>query len=205
MWTGLISFPFIFYWQQKDRNDHFNSQLTQTTGAQACIMYLDAFNYVVTSMISFFIPALVLVIMYWKVYRKASAKAKQLKNNSITLTDMIQNKNLKEGTSRKVANSKSRDTSSRDLKEGMINRKMMREYKAAMVVGVVVTAFVICWTPFFTHNVIKIFCSKCILNPALTSPILLWLGYFNSCLNPFIYVISNDKFRQAFFELYWCK
>ena len=40
MWTGLISFPFILYWQQKGRNEDFNSQLAQTTGVQACIWTL---------------------------------------------------------------------------------------------------------------------------------------------------------------------
>ena len=195
LWTGLISFPFIFYWQKKSDNDNFRRQLTQTTGAQACIMYEDAVNYAVTSIISYFIPAIALVIMYWKIYITASAKAKELRYNSISLTNMVSNK-------------KSRETSSVSPKNGNTDpakRKLVKEYKAAMVVGAVVGAFILCWTPFFTCNVVRIFCSGCIINPAVTSPVLLWLGYSNSCLNPFIYGITSKKFKQAFYELYCCK
>ncbi len=32
-----------------------------------------------------------------------------------------------------------------------------------------------------------------------------WLGYANSTLNPIIYTIFNDDFRQAFSRIIFCK
>ena len=32
-----------------------------------------------------------------------------------------------------------------------------------------------------------------------------WLGYANSTLNPIIYTIFNDDFRQAFSKIIFCR
>jgi 5-hydroxytryptamine receptor 1 len=40
-------------------------------------------------------------------------------------------------------------------------------------------------------------CATCEMNDTIMS-LFLWLGYFNSTLNPVIYTIFSPEFRQAF-------
>lgn len=79
--------------------------------------------------------------------------------------------------------------------------EMKRERKAAGVLGIITGAFIACWLPFFIFAVVGPFCGpKCDLPRELFS-FCLWLGYFNSSLNPVIYTIFNPSFRKAFHKI----
>ncbi|KAL8608844.1 hypothetical protein ACOMHN_059477 [Nucella lapillus] len=52
--------------------------------------------------------------------------------------------------------------------------------KAAVVLGLVVGAFLLCWLPFFIINPIQAYCGTCI--PTEVFYVSIWLGYFNSCV-----------------------
>lgn len=79
-----------------------------------------------------------------------------------------------------------------------------REHKATVTLAAVLGAFVICWFPYFTYL-------TCIGMKKKTNPpntlhsIVLWLGYFNSTLNPILYPAFNRDFRRAYGELLRCK
>lgn len=83
------------------------------------------------------------------------------------------------------------------------HNSFMKELKAAKTLAVVVGAFVICWAPFVTLNVIYSLCSP-ILGcpcPVISPEIILatkWMHYGNSLLNPLIYGFTNRDFRTAF-------
>ncbi|XP_022224277.2 5-hydroxytryptamine receptor 2B [Drosophila obscura] len=72
-----------------------------------------------------------------------------------------------------------------------------RERKAAQTLAIITGAFVICWLPFFVMALTMSLCKECDIHPAIAS-LFLWLGYFNSTLNPVIYTIFNPEFRRAF-------
>lgn len=73
-----------------------------------------------------------------------------------------------------------------------------RERKAAKTLAIITGAFVVCWLPFFLMALVLPLCGeKCSLNETIAS-LFLWLGYFNSTLNPVIYTIFSPEFRQAF-------
>ena len=78
--------------------------------------------------------------------------------------------------------------------------KFAKEKKAAKTLGTVMGIFIICWLPFFITNVISGVCGKlevdCISNPHIVFPILTWLGWINSCMNPFIYACCSNDFRR---------
>lgn len=83
--------------------------------------------------------------------------------------------------------------------------EMKRERKAARVLGIITGAFIACWLPFFIFAVLGPFCGpKCDLPRELFS-FCLWLGYFNSSLNPVIYTIFNPSFRKAFHKILYGK
>lgn len=72
-----------------------------------------------------------------------------------------------------------------------------RERKAAKTLAIITGAFVICWLPFFITAITLPLCESCHINDSIAS-FFLWLGYFNSTLNPVIYTIFSPEFRQAF-------
>jgi len=67
------------------------------------------------------------------------------------------------------------------------------EMKAARTLGVVVLVFLICFFPYYTPSLI----GEDIENSSSTSPIVVWLLYFNSCLNPLIYASLYPWFRKS--------
>jgi len=75
------------------------------------------------------------------------------------------------------------------------------EYRVARTLGAVMGIFLCCWLPFFVCNLITAFCKDCILNAKLVMPIVTWLGYINSGVNPFIYSLSMKHMRRAFVKL----
>ncbi|KAK9501284.1 hypothetical protein O3M35_012025 [Rhynocoris fuscipes] len=83
----------------------------------------------------------------------------------------------------------------RDVKKESMEAK--RERKAAKTLAIITGAFVVCWLPFFIMALLMPLCQSCYINDYLAS-LFLWLGYFNSTLNPVIYTIFSPEFRQAF-------
>ncbi|XP_053964877.1 5-hydroxytryptamine receptor 2B-like [Anastrepha ludens] len=72
-----------------------------------------------------------------------------------------------------------------------------RERKAGQTLAIITGAFAVCWLPFFVMALLLSLCKECHINAVLAS-LFLWLGYFNSTLNPIIYTIFNPEFRRAF-------
>ncbi|XP_058798713.1 5-hydroxytryptamine receptor isoform X2 [Phymastichus coffea] len=72
-----------------------------------------------------------------------------------------------------------------------------RERKAAKTLAIITGAFVACWLPFFLVALLRAVCGPC-QPPDLVDSVFLWLGYFNSTLNPVIYTVFSPEFRQAF-------
>ncbi|XP_033965504.1 trace amine-associated receptor 13c-like [Pseudochaenichthys georgianus] len=66
------------------------------------------------------------------------------------------------------------------------------EMKAARTLGVVVLVFLICFFPYYTPSLI----GEDIETGSSTS-IVMWLLYFNSCLNPLIYASLYPWFRKS--------
>lgn len=71
-----------------------------------------------------------------------------------------------------------------------------RERKAAKTLAIITGAFVMCWLPFFVMAVLLPI-KKDLFEDYVIS-LFLWLGYFNSTLNPIIYTIFSPEFRHAF-------
>ncbi|XP_005105301.1 5-hydroxytryptamine receptor 1-like [Aplysia californica] len=84
------------------------------------------------------------------------------------------------------------------------NRKCgVRGSKAARTLTIITGTFLACWLPFFIINPIAAIDEHLI--PLEYFMVTIWLGYFNSCVNPIIYGTSNSKFRAAFKRLLGCR
>ena len=81
-----------------------------------------------------------------------------------------------------------------------------KNQKATKALGVIMGCFILCWLPFFIMALLKpIRLSNGQLLgdfvPKWLDSLLLWLGYFNSALNPMIYARFNREFRRPFVEI----
>ncbi|XP_039301137.1 5-hydroxytryptamine receptor-like, partial [Nilaparvata lugens] len=74
-----------------------------------------------------------------------------------------------------------------------------RERKAAKTLAIITGAFVICWLPFFIMAILLPGDSGMFHQYVIA--FFLWLGYFNSTLNPIIYTVFSPEFRHAFKRL----
>ena len=76
---------------------------------------------------------------------------------------------------------------------------LTKERRAARTMAIIMSAFVVCWLPFFVIYVAFPFCKRCeqAVDPNVVL-FIVWLGYVNSTLNPIIYNVFNIDFRRAF-------
>jgi hypothetical protein len=98
----------------------------------------------------------------------------------------------------------SEDGGAEDVEEFMRNRKaklcLEQERKAMITLGVLIGAFIFCYTPYVTICFINAF------DPSIKLPKLVYsmgalLGYVNSCINPVVYGVRNRDFQTGFKKL----
>ncbi|KYN01722.1 Octopamine receptor beta-1R [Cyphomyrmex costatus] len=224
-----------------------------------CIFQVNKFYAVVSSSVSFWVPGIIMIAMYYKIYREADRQERMLYRLSIVrirsrrfafhTIHPIFNSNQRRTTSSPripvVISScfpsawniygNSRSSSSRNWSKvaaALLNKhlqingisagltslptvdqsspepqpeeppitsssKMKRERKAARTLGIIMSAFLACWLPFFLWYIITALCDSCESGEVVVA-VVFWVGYFNSALNPLIYAYFNREFRAAF-------
>ncbi|XP_077161914.1 alpha-1A adrenergic receptor isoform X1 [Paroedura picta] len=182
----VISIGPLFGWKQPAPDDE-----------KICLINTDPGYVLFSALGSFYLPLIIILVMYCRVYVVAKRESKGLscglkteKSHSEEVTLRIHRKNTTDS---------SRSTPSAKHKSHFSVRllKFSREKKAAKTLGIVVGCFILCWLPFFLIMPIGSFfpASK----PSDTVfKIAFWLGYLNSCINPIIYPCSSQEFQKAF-------
>ncbi|XP_066446578.1 alpha-1B adrenergic receptor [Eleutherodactylus coqui] len=175
------------------------------TDEAVCDITTEPFYAIFSSLTSFYIPLIVILVMYCRVYVVAKRITKNLeagvmkeRMDSKELTLRIHCRNMNDGS----PNSKSKNQQPRSSLSLKL-LKFSREKKAAKTLGIVVGLFILCWLPFFTALPLgSIF--KALEPPLTVQKVIFWLGYFNSCINPVIYPCSSKEFKRAFIRILKC-
>lgn len=141
-----------------------------TLSGFTCVLDLNPIYAVTSSLISFYIPCVVMILIYVKLFLYARKHVRNIKRNSTW------------GSLRMSSASRSSYKAS--------------DHKAAITLGVIMGTFLVCWLPFFVINVISALQPGRI--PPVLFSIFTWLGYLNSLANPIIYPVFNMEFRMAF-------
>ncbi|TRY60540.1 hypothetical protein DNTS_026956 [Danionella cerebrum] len=208
-----ISIGPLFGWKEPAPDDESICQITEEPG------------YAIFSALgSFYLPLVVILSMYCRVYVVARRETRGLIRGQKT----EKSDHAAEAVTLRIH--RGNTTVSED--EALRNRthfalrllKFSREKKAAKTLGIVVGCFVLCWLPFFLVLPIDItrwkvsgdqlnaqielwlvFSLEIVMKKMMPSDtvfkITFWLGYFNSCINPIIYPCSSQEFKKAFLSV----
>ncbi|XP_017145429.1 octopamine receptor beta-1R isoform X1 [Drosophila miranda] len=142
---------------------------------------------IVSSSMSFWIPGIVMLSMYYRIYQEADRQERLVYRSKVAA--LLLEKHLQISQIPKPR-------PSIQVEQSTITT-MRRERKAARTLGIIMSAFLLCWLPFFLWYIVSSLCDSCI-TPRVVVGILFWIGYFNSALNPIIYAYFNRDFRAAF-------
>ncbi|XP_026165419.1 5-hydroxytryptamine receptor 7 isoform X2 [Mastacembelus armatus] len=209
--SASITLPPLFGWAQ-NVND-----------GRVCLISQDFGYTVYSTAVAFYIPMSVMLIMYYRIYRAAKLSAAKhtitgfpregehgagVEEESLdcVAAALKLQREVEEECSTRV---------SRLLKTGEHHQRrkrknqsiFKREQKAAATLGIVVGAFTFCWLPFFLVSTARPFvCGvECSCVPLWLERTLLWLGYANSLINPFIYAFFNRDLRTTYSNLLRCR
>lgn len=171
----LTSFlPIYMHWYRIDEDKAVACYLDET----CCYFYTNQAYAISSSIISFYLPLVVMIFVYSRVFQEAK---KQLK---------------------KIDKCEGRFYNQQDANGKLVNRKAskfcLKEHKALKTLGIIMGTFTLCWLPFFIVNIVQVMHKEIIPDHVYT--FLNWVGYVNSAFNPLIYCRSPD-FRYAFQEL----
>ncbi|XP_070973652.1 5-hydroxytryptamine receptor 7-like [Oncorhynchus clarkii lewisi] len=211
--SASITLPPLFGWAQ-NVNDN-----------KVCLISQDFGYTIYSTSVAFYIPVSVMLIMYYRIYRAAKLSAAK---HTITGFPRVGEEEARGGEEAMEEQEEEEDSVDcvsaalrlhREVEECTrfsrlvrSNRRNMsifkREQKAAATLGIVVGAFSVCWMPFFLLSTARPFicradCPSCV--PLWVERTLLWLGYANSLLNPFIYAFFNRDLRTTYSNLLRCR
>uniref|UniRef100_A0AC34QHC6 G-protein coupled receptors family 1 profile domain-containing protein n=1 Tax=Panagrolaimus sp. JU765 TaxID=591449 RepID=A0AC34QHC6_9BILA len=205
-----------------------NSSITLSTPTHpSCHLTLQPLYAIVSSYLSFFLPATIMVLLYTKLYLYARMHVRsiraQLKQATSLLIMQLASERIRQVTHAALCDGTTDSNSNRSFNNGDENfniefqdipitnkrstaSRSVSDQKARLTLGVIMGTFLICWLPFFIVNIWRS------LNPTFfpqhVFQIVTWLGYANSTANPVIYGIFNRDFRTAFtkiaVKLFYC-
>ncbi|XP_029460753.1 5-hydroxytryptamine receptor 5A-like isoform X2 [Rhinatrema bivittatum] len=164
--------------------------------AESCQVSQEPSYTVVSTFGAFYLPLGVVLFVYWKIYKAAKFRVGGRRRNAVVapLPEVVQ-----EASREPQMVFTARHATIAFQTDGETWREQ-KEKKAALMVGILIGVFVLCWIPFFITELISPLCS-CDIPPVWKS-IFLWLGYSNSFFNPLIYTAFNKNYNNAFKTLF---
>ncbi|XP_060638575.2 5-hydroxytryptamine receptor 5A [Anolis sagrei] len=186
--SAIISLaPVLFGWGE-----------TYSEGNEECQVSREPSYTIFSTFGAFYVPLCVVLFVYWKIYKAAKFRIGSRKSNSITpiTPEALE---VKEGSQQPQMVFTVRHATVTFQTDGDTWREQ-KEKKAALMVGILIGVFVLCWIPFFITELLNPLCSCDI--PPLWKSIFLWLGYSNSFFNPLIYTAFNKNYNNAFKSLF---
>nr|KAF6273003.1 5-hydroxytryptamine receptor 5A [Pipistrellus kuhlii] len=160
---------------------------------EACQVSRQPAYAVVSTLSAFYLPLAVVLFVYARVYRAARRRLGRWRTRSVHPApepDPVQRVPAQEP--RMLFTARHSTVTFQAERDPWREQK---EQRAAVMVGILIGVFVICWTPFFIAELVSALCS-CDL-PALWKSVFLWLGYSNSFFNPLIYTAFNKSYSNA--------
>uniref|UniRef100_A0A3Q3VMR3 G-protein coupled receptors family 1 profile domain-containing protein n=1 Tax=Mola mola TaxID=94237 RepID=A0A3Q3VMR3_MOLML len=164
---------------------------------------------IISSIVSFYIPLLIMIFVYAKVFLIAKRQVQLIDKNRMRFQSKCPTVHVQAGPhvnnviplSSSGSSSCTNVTQKKSTKRRPSRLMLVKEHKAIKTLGIIMGTFTVCWLPFFVANIINVF-NRDVPSERIFR-LLNWLGYINSGLNPIIYCRSPE-FRAAFKNLLCC-
>ncbi|XP_007946970.1 D(1B) dopamine receptor [Orycteropus afer afer] len=148
-----------------------------------------------SSLVSFYIPVVIMILTYTRIYRIAQVQIRRISSL--------------ERAAERAQSCRSRAACTSDAR---LRASIKKETKVLKTLSVIMGVFVCCWLPFFLLNCMVPFCNAHPEGPQAGFPcvsettfdVFVWFGWANSSLNPIIYAFNAD-FRKVFAQLLGCR
>ncbi|XP_052001761.1 5-hydroxytryptamine receptor 7-like [Xyrauchen texanus] len=211
--SASITLPPLFGWAQNVNDD------------RVCLISQDFGYTIYSTAVAFYIPMTVMLVMYNRIYHAAklsaakhiiagfprAVEAEGEDSNGMEISAGVDCISVAIKLQREVEECTRLPRMLRGEGRRSSDRRNIsifkREQKAAATLGVVVGAFTVCWLPFFLLSLARPFIcgTECSCVPLWVERTLLWLGYANSLINPFIYAFFNRDLRTTYRSLLSCR
>ncbi|KAF2363809.1 G protein-coupled receptor rhodopsin-like [Trinorchestia longiramus] len=214
--SALISSAPVMGWKDPSWHDRISNH--------QCLVSQDVGYQIFATLTSFYLPLTVILVLYWRIYQTARKRIRRkpgstpTQKKAVTTASDATTFTRVSGSPEKSSNGAALNGVEEDAEAPrpdvlsinplllFANRSFPRrremesrkERKAAKTLAIITGAFIMCWMPFFILALVMPLCSDmCSISEYVISTFL-WLGYFNSTLNPIIYTIFSPDFRHAF-------
>ena len=176
-WSGSILMAFLstLNWTSPGRRHIFTDFSCQKG---------DRVYYTVAAAVGFFLPLLIILVCYGKVFSIALSQAKAVAA-------------ISRATGRRSS---------------VTTVHFIREFKAGKTLAIIVGAFIVCWFPFFAILLVSLWSPlhfhKWRVDNALAFEFvdivfIYFLTSINSAVNPFIYALFNTELRRGFLRFFF--
>lgn len=179
----LISFiPVQLNWHMAEEGEEGTAG-NGTDYSDNCKANLNRTYAISSSLISFYIPVIIMIATYTRIFRIAQTQIRRISS-----------------LERAVEHAQNHHHSNDCSNENSLKTTFKKETKVLKTLSIIMGVFVFCWLPFFVLNCMVPFC-QCVSDTTFT--IFVWFGWANSSLNPVIYAFNAD-FRKAFSSILGC-
>lgn len=203
--SALISFVPIMkgYWRAEE-----DPEAQKCYNETSCCDFVTNWPFaVISSIVSFYIPLVIMIFVYAKVFLIATRQVQLIDKNRMRFQNECPAtqpqvgphvNNILPCTGSGGCGGAARRKSAKRRPSRLM---LVKEHKALKTLGIIMGTFTMCWLPFFVANIINAF-NRDVPSERMFR-LLNWLGYINSGLNPIIYCRSPE-FRAAFKNLLVC-
>ncbi|XP_058939295.1 5-hydroxytryptamine receptor 1B [Kogia breviceps] len=211
VWVFSISISLPpFFWRQAKAEEEVSD----------CVVNTDHILYTVYSTVgAFYFPTLLLLALYGRIYVEARSRilkqTPRRPGKRLTRAQLVTDSPGSTSSATSI-NSRAADVASESgspvyvnqvkvrVSDALLEKKKLmaaRERKATKTLGIILGAFIVCWLPFFIISLVMPICKDACWFHLAIFDFFTWLGYLNSLINPVIYTMSNEDFKQAFHKL----